>query len=145
MLGSLSCLKQRRGFDPPLRRMFLVEEVFFPLGNGFWLHFPQNSFRWDYKPRSRLSTYTFHRTDSKDPDIHVLDGWMPATKTHPACTILVDGIWQPQWFLKTKTKTKNGHIHKKKSSKLVNPEIQLRSVEEEEEEEEEEEVCWLVA
>ena len=30
--------------------------------------------------------------DSKDPDIHVLDGWMPATKSHPACTIHEDGM-----------------------------------------------------
>ena len=27
-----------------------------------------------------LCTHAFHRTDSYDPDIHVLDGWMPATK-----------------------------------------------------------------
>ena len=31
-------------------------------------------------------------TDSKDPDIHVLDGSMPATKTHPAHTIHEDGM-----------------------------------------------------
>ena len=41
---------------------------------------PPNSFRWEYKLRSSLCTHAFHRTDSKDPDIHVLDGWMPATK-----------------------------------------------------------------
>ena len=28
----------------------------------------------EYKPRSSLCTYAFHRTDSKDPNIHVLDG-----------------------------------------------------------------------
>ena len=27
-----------------------------------------------YKPRSSLCTHAFHRTDSKDPDVHVLDG-----------------------------------------------------------------------
>ena len=26
------------------------------------------------KPRSSLSTHVFHCTDSKDPDVHVLDG-----------------------------------------------------------------------
>ena len=28
----------------------------------------------EYKLRSSLCTRAFHRTDSKDPDIHVLDG-----------------------------------------------------------------------
>ena len=28
----------------------------------------------EYKPRSSLYTHAFHRTDSKDPDVHVLDG-----------------------------------------------------------------------
>ena len=70
---------------------------------------PPNSFRSEYKPRSSQCTHTFHRTDSKDPDIHVLDGWMPATKTHPACTIHEDGMWLPQWLDEKKT---NGHICK---------------------------------
>ena len=39
---------------------------------------------------SSLCTHTFHRMDSKNPDIHVLDGWMPATETHPACIIHKD-------------------------------------------------------
>ena len=43
----------------------------------------------------------------KDYDIHVLDGWMLATKTHPACTIHEDGMWLLQWL-----DLKNGHIHK---------------------------------
>ena len=42
--------------------------------------FPQNSFKWEYKPRCSLCSHAFHRTDSKDPDIYVVDGWMPATK-----------------------------------------------------------------
>ena len=54
-----------------------------------------NSFGWEYKPRSSLCTHAFHLTDSKDPDVHVLDGWMPATKTHPARTIHEDGMWLP--------------------------------------------------
>ena len=39
-----------------------------------------------------LSTHAFHRMDSKDSDVHVLDGRMPATKTHPARTIHEDGM-----------------------------------------------------
>ena len=75
---------------------FPVEGIF-PL-ELTWLQtpFPQNSFGWEYKPRSSLCIHAFHRTDSKEswrscprrsPDVHVLDGWMPATKTHPARTI----------------------------------------------------------
>ena len=45
-----------------------------------------------YKPRSSLCTHALHRMDSKDPDIHVLDGRMMATKTRPACTIHEDGM-----------------------------------------------------
>ena len=60
---------------------FSVEGIF-PLDLTWVLTpFPQNSFRWEYKPRSGLCTHAFHHTDSKDLDIHVLDGWMPATKT----------------------------------------------------------------
>ena len=43
--------------------------------------FPQNSFGWEYKPRSSLCTHVFYHMDWKDPDIHVLDWWMPAKKT----------------------------------------------------------------
>ena len=53
--------------------------------------------------------------DSKDPDIHVLDKWMLATKTHLACTIHKDGMWLPQW-LEYKTVT-----YAKISPKMVNP------------------------
>ena len=40
---------------------------------------------------------------------------MPATKTHPPCTILEDGMWLPQW-LDSKTVT-----YEKISSRIVNP------------------------
>ena len=44
VLGSLSCLMQRRGFDPPLRRIFLVEGIC-PLELTWVLTpFPQKSF-----------------------------------------------------------------------------------------------------
>ena len=65
---------------------FFSGRGFFPL-ELTWVLFPKNSFGWEYKPRSSLCTHAFHRMDSKDPDSHVLDGWMLATKTHPACTI----------------------------------------------------------
>ena len=98
VLGLLSCLTQCCRFDPPLGRIFLVEGIF-PLELTRALTpFPQNSFWWEYKPRSRLCTHAFHHTDSTDPDIHVLDGWMPATKTHPTCTIHKDRMWLPQWL-----------------------------------------------
>ena len=85
-------------FDPPLGRICLVEGIF-PLELTWVLSpFPQNSFGWECRPRSSLCTCAFHRTDSKDPDVHVLDGWMLATKTHPACTIHEDGMWLPQWL-----------------------------------------------
>ena len=53
---------------------FPVEGIF-PL-ELTWVQtpFPQNSFGWEYKPRSSLCTHAFHRTDSKDPDVHVLAG-----------------------------------------------------------------------
>ena len=42
--------------------------------------FPKNSFEWQNKLRSSLWAHAFHGTNSKDPDVHVLDSWMPATK-----------------------------------------------------------------
>ena len=46
-------------------------------------------------------------TDSKDLDIHVLDRWMPATKTYPACN-------HPRRRNMTNSmaELKNSHIHK---------------------------------
>ena len=83
VLGSQSCLMQRRGFDPTLRRIFPVEGIF-PLGLTWVLTpFPQNSFGWEYKPRSSLCTHAVHLADSKDIDNHVLGGGMPATKLGP--------------------------------------------------------------
>ena len=80
-MGSLSCLMQCCGFEPPLRRIFLVEGIF-PLELAWVLTpFPQISLGFEYQLRSSLCTHAFHRMESKDPDIHVLDGWMPATKT----------------------------------------------------------------
>ena len=53
---------------------------------------------WEYKLRSSLCTHALHHTDSEDPDILVLDRWIPATKTHPACIIHEDGMWVPLWL-----------------------------------------------
>ena len=62
MLGSLSWLMQRRGFDPPLR-IFLVEEIF-PLELTWVLTpFPKKLLD-EYKPRSSLCTHAFHHIDS---------------------------------------------------------------------------------
>ena len=34
----------------------------------------KNFFGWECKPRSSLCTHAFHRTYSKDSDVHVVDG-----------------------------------------------------------------------
>ena len=73
--------------------------VVFPLEwTWFLTPLPQNSFRWEYKPRFSLCSHAFHRRDSKEPDIHILDGWMLAAKTHPAYTIYEYGMWLPLWL-----------------------------------------------
>ena len=74
---------------------FLVEGIFLLELTWVQTPFPKNSFGWEYKPRSSLCTHAFHGTDSKDPDVHVLDRWNPATKTHPARTIHEDRMWLP--------------------------------------------------
>ena len=86
---------QRRRFDPPLGT-FSVEGIF-PL-ELTWVQNsipPKTPSDESINPGSSLYIHAFHRTDSKDPDVHVLDGWMPATKTHPARTIHEDGMWLP--------------------------------------------------
>ena len=82
----------RSSSEPP------VEGIFFLGVNMVSDSISQNSFGWEYKPSSSLWTHAFHCTDSTNPDIHVLDGWMPATKTHPACTIHGDKMWLPLWL-----------------------------------------------
>ena len=77
------------------RDFFSVEGFFLLELTWFLTPFSKNSFGWEYKLRPSLRTHAFHGTDSKDPDIHVLGGWMPATKTHPACTIHEDRMWLP--------------------------------------------------
>ena len=66
--------------------------------------------------------------DSKDADIYFLDGWMLATKTHPACTIHEDGMWLSS-MVEKKKKVTNINI----SPKMVNP-IDIAGNAEEEEE-----------
>ena len=69
---------------------------------------PPNSFGWEYRPRSSLCTHAFHHTDSKDPDIHVLDVWMPVKKITPN----IHHLWRQNmttWMVELK----NGHIRKK--------------------------------
>ena len=67
---------------------------------------PQNSFGWTYKPGSSLCIHAFHCMDSKDPDVGVLDGWMPETKhTRHAPSLKTECDYPNGW-------TKNGHIRK---------------------------------
>ena len=105
VLGSLSCFMQHRGFYTPLGRILLEEEIF-PLELA-WVLFPflQNSCGWEYKPRSSLYSCAFHRMDSKEPDIHVLDGWMLGTKTPSMHQPQTECGYLNGWI-------KNGRIHK---------------------------------
>ena len=49
-----------------------------------------------------MHIYAFHHTDSKDPDIHVWDEWMPATTTYPTRTIHKDECgYLSGWITKT--------------------------------------------
>ena len=66
---------------------------------------------WEYL-RSSLWTHAFHRMDSKDLDINVLDRWTPATK-HPACTIHEDRL--TTWWIRKESQ------YTKILPKLVNP------------------------
>ena len=86
---------------------FFPEGGIFPWSwHGFWLRSPPNSFGWEYKPRSCLCTHAFHRNDSKDPDIHALDGWMLATKhTQHAPSMKTECDYLNGWI-------KNSHIRK---------------------------------
>ena len=76
---------------------FPVEGIF-PL-ELTWVQtpFPQNSFGWEYKPRSSLCTHAFHHMDS------IKRSWRScprrvnagSKKTHTARTIHEDGMWLP--------------------------------------------------
>ena len=61
-LGLLSCMMQ------PLA------EGIFPLELTWVLTPFPKTLSHEYKPRSSLCIHAFHRTNSKDPDIHALDG-----------------------------------------------------------------------
>ena len=62
---------QRHGFDPPLS----LRQRGFSLGVNMGSDsIPYNFFGLEYNPKSSLCTHALHRTDSKDPGIHVLNG-----------------------------------------------------------------------
>ena len=67
------------------------------------------SFEWECKPRSCVCVHTSLCTDSTDLDIHVLDRWMPATKTHSACTIHENGMWLTLLWDKIQSHTQKSH------------------------------------
>ena len=106
VLGLLSWMMQHHGFKPSSEHP--VEGILFlglSMGSDST---PYNSLGWEYKLRSFLCTHAFYCVD-----IHILDGWMLATKKHPAHTIQEIGMWLPLWLdWKTVTKckylTKNG-------------------------------------
>ena len=86
---------------------FLEEGIFLLEFTWVLTPFPQNSFGWEYNSRSSLCTHAFHRTDSKDPDFHVLDGWMLATKNTPS----MHHFWRRN-VTTSMVGLKNGHIRK---------------------------------
>ena len=101
------CWARHCGFNPPKRRIF-PEEVIFPLRPGVNMGcdsiLPKLS---DESINRGLVCGHMHSKaqTQKNPDFHVLDGWMPATKTHPTCTIYEDGMWRGVMVgLKTNTK-----------------------------------------
>ena len=107
---------QRWGFDPPLETFSGRGDFSLGVNMGSNSIPPNTLSDESYKPRSSLCTHALHRTDSKDPDVHVLDGWMPATKTQPSThhprrrnvTTLIVGL-------------KNGSHTQKSHPKVVNP------------------------
>ena len=82
---------------------------------------------------SSLCTHAFHHTDSKDPDIHVLDGECRQQKnTQNAPSAKTESDYLNGWIKKTVT-------YAKISSKMLNPRDIGRNAEEEEQEQEEQE------
>ena len=79
---------------------------------------------WEYKPRSGLCTHAFHGMDSKDPDIYVLDRWMPATKTQHAQSTKTEYDYLNDW-IKKRSHTQKSH------PKSWTSEIKLGNAEEE--------------
>ena len=61
----------------------------------------------EYNLRSSLCTPAFHGKDPKNPDIHVLDGWMPTTKN-------TSSMYHPRrWNVTTSVVgLRTGHIRK---------------------------------
>ena len=53
---------------------------------------------------SNSFVHIFHHTDHKYLDIHALNGWMPATETHAACTIPEARMWLHTQWLSNKCK-----------------------------------------
>ena len=94
---------------------------------------PKNSFGWEYKPRSSLCTHAFHRTDSKDHDVHVLEGEcrqqkhnQHALSTKTECDYLNGWIKKRSHTQKSHPKVMNprdiaGERKKKKKKKKKNP------------------------
>ena len=67
-----------------------------PLKKLFWMR---------VQTESSLCTHAFHRTDSKGPDIHVLDSWQQKHTKH-ALSTKTECDYLNGWI------EKNGHIYK---------------------------------
>ena len=81
VLGSLSCVMQRCGFDPPLS----FQQRGFSLGANMGSDSPKTLSDESINRGLACAHKCFPLHQLKDPDIHVLDGWMLATKTPNMC------------------------------------------------------------
>ena len=64
---------RHQGFDPALGKFFPVEGIFSLELSWVLTPLPKTLLN-ESIMRSSLCTHAFHGTDSKDPEIHVLDG-----------------------------------------------------------------------
>ena len=67
-----------------------------------------------HKPKSSLCTHAFHRTDSKDSDIHALDGWKQQQKQ-------TQQAQSRRWNVTTSMVGLKRSTYAKISPKMVNP------------------------
>ena len=96
---------QRHGFHTPLGRIFPLEGIFPMELTWILTPFPQNSFGWEYKPRSSLWTHALHYMDSKDLTCPT---WMNASDNNTPSM-----HYARRWNVTTSmVGLRNGHIRK---------------------------------
>ena len=90
---------------------------------------------------SKHRTALYVRTHINDLDNHVLDRWMAATNTHPACTIHEDGMWLPMYIGTRKNLTSN--VEPQRAEWERRRRRRKNEEEEEEEEKKKKKTTWL--